>query len=292
MIVSLPKLPVWISAALLWPVTPLIAQEPVNDTAIVENTDLSDAPVTAWGSVLQMLPQGFENILPGGPVHILFVLALLFLSRRSGPLIWQLGLFALGYISALTLGAYGIISISPQVVFPLMAVSVVILAIDNIFGKVFGMRRVILVFGLALIHGFGLANGFDASVPAILPALVGYIIGIEMALLLVAAIVGISIWEAIRVDQGVNEVLQSYAIYGVLAAAALALIALNPPFLVAILHQPIWVFAAPLTALFALCALSVTMRDRIDAYHHIVAVPVSAAMIGLCLYWWLAPILL
>lgn len=284
--------PVWIGAALLWPLTPLIAQEQVGDTAIIENTALSDAPVTAWDSVLQMLPQGFEMILPNGPVHILFLLALVFFSTHRRPLIWQMVLFALGAAGALALAAYGIVSIPAQIIMPLFAASVVAIAIDNITGRGFGARRVIVVTALALIQGFGLALGFAASGTTILPALAGYIIGADLALLLVAIVIILAIWEAIRVDRGANEVLQSYAIYGVLAAASLALIALNPPVLAAFLQQPVWVFIAPLTALFALCTLSVAMRDRIDAYHYIVALPVSAALALAGAYLLLAPVLL
>ena len=51
------------------------------------------------------------------------------------------------------------------------------------------------------------------------------------------------------------------------------------------LEVPPLVFAGPAAALCVLCWLSVTYRDQIDAYRRIVAVPVSAA-IALVGAWW------
>jgi hypothetical protein len=110
-------------------------------------------------------------------------------------------------------------------------------------------------------------------------------VGVEAGQLAVIAVMFLCVWQAIRIDRGANEVAQGFALYGVLFAAAVALIALNPPMLVALLENPVWVFAAPLAAIFALSALSIAMRDQIDAYRRIVTIPASAAIAAVGAFW-------
>ena len=60
---------------------------------------------------------------------------------------------------------------------------------------------------------------------------------------------------------------------------------LNPASLVAALENPVWVFGAPLAAVFALCMLSIQMRDQQEAYRRLVAIPASLAIAAVGAFW-------
>jgi len=126
-------------------------------------------PPRAATTARQYLRLGFSHIIPNGLDHILFVLGLFLVSRRIGPLVWQVTAFTLAHAMTLGLGTFGIISLSPRIVEPLIALSIVWIAVDNILlrpddddddGRPRGRfnRRVAIVFLFGLLHGLGFAR--------------------------------------------------------------------------------------------------------------------------------------
>ena len=101
---------------------------------------------------------GFTHILPKGLDHILFVLGIFLLSRRLRPILWQISAFTLAHSITLGLTLYGVISLSPSIVEPLIALSIVYVAVENIATSELKPWRVALVFGFGLLHGMGFAG--------------------------------------------------------------------------------------------------------------------------------------
>ena len=101
---------------------------------------------------------GFTHILPKGLDHILFVLGIVLLSRRLRPILWQVSAFTLAHSITLGLTLYGVISPSPSIVEPLIALSIVYVAVENIATSELKPWRVALVFGFGLLHGMGFAG--------------------------------------------------------------------------------------------------------------------------------------
>lgn len=89
---------------------------------------------SGWQTFGSYIPVGFDHILPKGLDHILFVLGLFFLSTRLGPLLWQVTAFTLAHTVTLALGALGVVNLPGSIVEPLIAASIVYVAIENIFG--------------------------------------------------------------------------------------------------------------------------------------------------------------
>ena len=116
-------------------------------------------------------------------------------------------------------------------------------------------------------------------------ALIGFNVGVEVGQLFVIAIMFLCVWQALRIDRGENEVGRAMAIYLFLLVSAIALSVLNPTSLVTALENPVWVFGAPLAAVFALCMLSIQMRDQQEAYRRIVAIPASLAIAAVGAFW-------
>ena len=134
---------------------------------------------------------GFEHIVPKGIDHILFVLGLFLLSVKLRPLLLQVTAFTLAHSMTLGLTIYGVISLSPSVIEPLIALSIVAVGIENIFVKTVKVRRVVVVFLFGLLHGMGFAGvlsqlGLPESDFA--TALVFFNVGVEAGQLFVIAV--------------------------------------------------------------------------------------------------------
>lgn len=144
-----------------------------------------------WATFAGYVPVGFDHILPKGLDHILFVLGLFFLSTRMGPLVWQVSAFTLAHTVTLALGALGWVNIAASIVEPLIAASIVYVAVENIFTAGLKPWRPAVIFGFGLLHGLGFASvlgEFGLPEGQFIPALVGFNIGVEVGQLTVIAI--------------------------------------------------------------------------------------------------------
>jgi hydrogenase/urease accessory protein HupE len=106
----------------------------------------------------QYLVLGFTHILPKGLDHMLFVLGLFLLSTKLSPLLWQVTAFTLAHSITLALSMYGVIALSPAIVEPLIAASIVAVAVENLLTARLHVWRVFVVFGFGLLHGLGFAG--------------------------------------------------------------------------------------------------------------------------------------
>ncbi|MFS4583302.1 HupE/UreJ family protein [Phaeobacter sp. C3_T13_0] len=148
------------------------------------------------------VPVGFTHILPKGLDHILFVLGLFFFSTRLRPLIWQISAFTVAHTLTLALGALGAVQINPAIVEPLIAGSIVFVAVENIFARKLHSWRTLVIFGFGLLHGLGFATVLgDFGLPdaQFLPALLGFNVGVELGQLTIVggayALLGFWFWR-------------------------------------------------------------------------------------------------
>ena len=113
----------------------------------------------SWTSVfVKYVEVGFTHIVPKGLDHILFVIGLFLLSTRLSELLWQVTAFTIAHTVTLALGMLGIVQLSPAVVEPLIAVSIIYVAIENIMTDHLHRWRLVLVFCFGLLHGLGFAS--------------------------------------------------------------------------------------------------------------------------------------
>ena len=154
---------------------------------------------TAWDVFSRFIVQGFEHIIPKGLDHIVFVLGLFFFSLKMRPLLTQVTAFTLAHTVTLALAALGIVTISASIVEPLIAASIVFVAVENILRPQLGVWRTAVVFFFGLLHGLGFASvlgevgGGQANFIA---RLIGFNIGVEIGQLAVilAAFLLVGIW--------------------------------------------------------------------------------------------------
>ena len=146
--------------------------------------------VGQWQTFFNYIPVGFDHIIPKGLDHILFVLGLFFLSTQIRPLLWQITAFTLAHTVTLALGALGYVTIPASIVEPIIAASIVYVAVENILTDGLSRWRPLVVFCFGLLHGLGFASvlgEFGLPDSAFIPALLGFNLGVEFGQLTVIA---------------------------------------------------------------------------------------------------------
>lgn len=154
---------------------------------------------TFWQTAAEYTTIGFTHIVPKGLDHILFVLGLYLLSPRLKPLLTQVTAFTLAHSITLALGLYGIVAIPPTIVEPLIALSIVYVAIENVFSSKLTLWRPFIVFAFGLLHGLGFAGILtEVGLPRAdyVTGLVAFNVGVELGQLAViaAAFVVTGLW--------------------------------------------------------------------------------------------------
>ena len=162
----------------------------IGGTATV-STVATTTRVGYFQTVVQFMRLGFEHILPRGFDHVLFVLGLFLLAGRLPSLLWQVTAFTVAHSVTLGLSLYGVIRMPSVVIEPLIALSIVLVTVDNIRGGELRWWRVAVVFGFGLIHGMGFAGALrDLGLPRseFVRALLGFNLGVEAGQLAVIAL--------------------------------------------------------------------------------------------------------
>ncbi len=126
---------------------------------------------------------GFTHILPAGLDHILFVVGLFLLSPAWRPLLIQVTSFTVAHTVTLALGSLGVINLSPVIVEPLIAASIVYVALENVVSSRLQRWRPAVVFAFGLLHGLGFAGvlveaGIDSG--QFITALLAFNVGVEL----------------------------------------------------------------------------------------------------------------
>ena len=131
---------------------------------------------------------GFTHILLLGLDHILFVLGIFLLCLQLGPILWQVTAFTVAHTITLGLSMYGIISLSPTIVEPLIAASIVYVGVENVVTGTLKPWRVVVVFLFGLLHGMGFAGVLtEIGLPRseFVTALIAFNVGVELGQLAV-----------------------------------------------------------------------------------------------------------
>ncbi len=142
------------------------------------NTNTSDGAIV----VGRYMVLGFEHILPKGLDHILFVLGLYLLTIRIRPLLLQISAFTVAHSVTLGLSMAGVVSLPSRIVEPLIALSIMYVAVENLCVRDLRPWRPAVVFLFGLLHGMGFAGVLrELGMPQgqFASALVGFNIGVE-----------------------------------------------------------------------------------------------------------------
>ncbi len=150
------------------------------------------------------IPSGVHHILIG-PDHVLFIVALILLGGTWRRLALIVTAFTLGHSVTLSLAALDIVMIPAAVIEPLIALSIVVVAVDNLLR---GARsgegrdlRAVMAFAFGLIHGFGFAyvlRQFGLPEGQLALSLFGFNLGVEIGQLIIVLVVATGIDQVRR----------------------------------------------------------------------------------------------
>lgn len=143
---------------------------------------------TSWAVFTDFVVLGAEHIATGMD-HLLFLLVVLAAGLSARQVLLALTCFTLGHATTLALSAAWGFAVSPAIVEPAIAATIIGMAAFDAWSRhqqrvVDSGVRLALIFLCALIHGLGLATaltelGLDTG--SRLPSLAGFNVGIELA---------------------------------------------------------------------------------------------------------------
>ena len=138
------------------------------------------------------LKLGFRHIIPQGFDHILFVIGLCLLSTKIKTILWQATAFTVAHSITLALSMKNMIVAPGAVVEPIIALSILFVAVENMLLTELKPWRVLIVFMFGLIHGMGFASALnETGLPRnnFFTSILSFNLGVELGQ--VAVIVGV-----------------------------------------------------------------------------------------------------
>jgi hypothetical protein len=138
------------------------------------------------------LKLGFEHIIPLGIDHIVFVVALCLLNNKFTSILWQATAFTVAHSITLALSMKDIIVLPSEIVEPIIALSIVLVAVENILFTELKPWRILIVFLFGLIHGLGFASALnEIGLPPnqFFTSILSFNLGVEIGQIAIIALV-------------------------------------------------------------------------------------------------------
>jgi hydrogenase/urease accessory protein HupE len=163
-------------------------------------------PLPSFGRFLRL---GVEHILRGAD-HLAFLLGVLVVCRRLRTAAILVSCFTVAHSLTLALSAFDLITLSSRIVEPLIALSIVLVGVENLYlGKEPEGRwlsRRLTTFGFGLVHGLGFAAalrqlGLGQAGTSVWPQLLAFNLGVELGQLAVGCAL---LWLSWRLRRVVN----------------------------------------------------------------------------------------
>ena len=143
-------------------------------------------PAGRWRLARDYAAHGVRHILTGSD-QLLFITALVLAAVSVWDLVKVVTAFTLAHTITLTLASLGWVSLPSGIVEPMIAASIVLVALQNVFwpGHARGWTRLLLAFGFGLFHGLGYAGGLidamqEMSGLTVVLAILAFSVGVEI----------------------------------------------------------------------------------------------------------------
>jgi hydrogenase/urease accessory protein HupE len=164
-----------------------------SDSVIIElpSADSAVAEHLKENSFADFLSLGVKHILIGYD-HLLFLFSLLIVTRRLVAPLKLITCFTIAHSTTLALATFDLVRIPGKVVEPLIAASIVFVAVENLVRRSEPKGRMWMVLAFGLIHGLGFASvlrelGVGTTGTGIALPLLSFNLGVELGQLLIAA---------------------------------------------------------------------------------------------------------
>lgn len=155
----------------------------------------SSSPAPSFVAFLRL---GIDHIITGYD-HLLFLFALLITAQGIRPVLKIITSFTLAHSITLGVSAFGVVSFPSRWIEPLIAATIVFVALQNVTRRNYSGERIGLTFAFGLVHGFGFAAvlqemGISSLGTSAWRALAGFNLGVELGQVAIAAAVIPVIW--------------------------------------------------------------------------------------------------
>ena len=134
-------------------------------------------------NIIRYLKLGFTHVIPFGYDHILFILCLFFYTSQPKKVLLQCTVFTIAHSLALGLSASGMVIYNANLIEPLIALTILYTAIENILFVKKSAIRYLLIFIFGLIHGLGFATALkEIGIPKeqFFTSLLSFNLGVEL----------------------------------------------------------------------------------------------------------------
>lgn len=163
-----------------------------------ESPAATPAAAAATPTFIGFLKLGVEHILTGYD-HLLFLFALLVVTRNTVSALKVITCFTLAHSITLGVATFDLVQLSSRIVEPLIAATIVYVGVENVWKRGDPHGRWMLTFAFGLIHGFGFASvlrelGVGSRGGVAMP-LFSFNLGVELGQIAVAAIALPLIWQ-------------------------------------------------------------------------------------------------
>jgi hydrogenase/urease accessory protein HupE len=148
-----------------------------------------------WAAFLQFVHMGIMHIFTGYD-HIAFLLGVVLIGGSFGTILKVVTSFTVAHSITLALAALNIVHLPSRLVESGIALSIMYIAIENIFFKKFD-RRWIVTFFFGLVHGFGFASALEEvhlSGSILATALFSFNFGVELGQVCIVALMLPALW--------------------------------------------------------------------------------------------------
>ena len=159
--------------------TDYAASQPAGSVALPEKR-------TAWTRAHEFIHLGVHHVLTGYD-HLLFAAALVLALRGFWEVFKIIGVFTIAHSITVMLSAYQLVHVPEWIVEPLIAGSIVWVALENIFfpQRARGWQRIGWTFFFGLVHGLGLAGAIVDHLQGFGPGLIAitvlaFCVGVEL----------------------------------------------------------------------------------------------------------------
>lgn len=174
--------------------------------ALAEEAGSGPAPTFAG-----FLALGLEHIFAGYD-HLLFLFALLLMApgfRQAAGIITS---FTVAHSITLGLATMDVIHLSPRLVEPLIAASIVYVGLENVVRRDRVRGRCLLTFAFGTVHGFGFASvlrelGVSSGASGIATPLFAFNLGVETGQMAIAAVALPILWQVKKSPAFVRRVM-------------------------------------------------------------------------------------
>ncbi len=127
---------------------------------------------------------GMEHIFTGYD-HLLFLFSLLVVTRTFRSALAVITAFTIAHSITLAISTFNLVHISSNITEPLIAVTIIYVAVENLVRSGEPHKRWLLTFSFGLIHGFGFATalremGVSERAGGVLMPLFGFNMGVEL----------------------------------------------------------------------------------------------------------------